>query len=229
MSLSYDIFGKKKSLNAEIIDVILEDGTYIFSVYYDLDNYLEYFKNEEITSTFNAYDYFLNFGSVYEYHYPYEDYEDLSLRLKNLDKDIEITQPLYDERAKIKKEGAIYRLIFVLALAFMGLLCVMGEAFYLGILNKSFKRISAIFVSLGQDLKMLKKAYTAQKRKSVFSSLGLSLIIALILISILKLGKLTLWFMIALFTILSLVYLIVSLIFKRTLKSEELAKSLKDN
>ncbi len=229
VGLSYDIFGQKKSLNAEIIDVILEDGTYIFSVYYDLDNYLEYFKNEEITSTFNAYDYFLNFGSVYEYHYPYEDYEDLSLRLKSLDKDIEITQPLYDERAKIKKEGAIYRLIFVLALAFMGLLCVMGEAIYLGILNKSFKRISAIFVSLGQDLKMLKKAYTAQKRKSVFSSLGLSLIIALILISILKLGKLTLWFMIALFTILSLFYLIMSLIFKRTLKSEELAKSLKDN
>ena len=229
VGLSYDIFGQKKSLNAEIIDVILEDGTYIFSVYYDLDNYLEYFKNKEITSTFNVYDYFLNFGSVYEYHYPYEDYEDLSLRLKSLDKDIEITQPLYDERAKIKKEGAIYRLIFVLALAFMGLLCVMGEAIYLGILNKSFKRISAIFVSLGQDLKMLKKAYTTQKRKSVFSSLGLSLIIALILISILKLGKLTLWFMIALFTILSLVYLIVSLIFKRTLKSEELAKSLKDN
>lgn len=229
VGLSYDIFGQKKSLNAEIIDVILEDGTYIFSVYYDLDNYLEYFKNEEITSTFNVYDYFLNFGSVYEYHYPYEDYEDLSLRLKSLDKDIEITQPLYDERAKIKKEGAIYRLIFVLALAFMGLLCVMGEVIYLGILNKSFKRISAIFVSLGQDLKMLKKAYTTQKRKSVFSSLGLSLIIALILISILKLGKLTLWFMIALFIILSLVYLIVSLIFKRTLKSEELAKSLKDN
>ena len=209
--------------------MILEDGTYIFSVYYDLDNYLEYFKNEEITSTFNAYDYFLNFGSVYEYHYPYEDYEDLSLRLKSLDKDIEITQPLYDERAKIKKEGAIYRLIFALALAFMGLLCVMGEAIYLGILNKSFKRISAIFVSLGQGLKMLKKAYTTQKRKSVFSSLGLSLIIALLLISILKLGKLTLWFMIALFTILSFVYLIMSLVFKRTLKSEELAKSLKDN
>ena len=229
VGLSYDIFGQKKSLNAEIIDVILEDGTYIFSVYYDLDNYLEYFKNERVTNTFTTYDYFLNFGNVYEYHYPYEDYEDLSLRLKSLDKDIEITQPLYDERAKIKKEGAIYRLIFVLALAFMGLLCVMGEAIYLGILNKSFKRILAIFVSLGQDLKMLKKAYTTQKRKSVFSSLGLSLIIALILISILKLGKLTLWFMIALFIILSLVYLIVSLIFKRTLKSEELAKSLKDN
>ena len=229
VSLSYDIFGQKKSLNAEIVDVILEDGAYIFSVYYDLDNYLKYFKNEKVTNTFTTYDYFLNFGNVYEYHYPYEDYENLSLRLKSLDKDIEITQPLYDERAKIKKEGAIYRLIFALAIAFMGLLCVMGEVIYLGILNKGFKRISAIFVSLGQDLEKLKKAYKIQKRKSVFSSLGPSLIIALMLISILKLGKLTLWFMIALFIILSLVYLIVSLIFKRTLKSEELAKSLKDN
>lgn len=229
VSLIYDIFGKKKSLVTHIIDIIPEDGTYIFSVYYDLDNYLEYFKSEEVSATFSAYDYFLNFDSVYEYHYPFESYEELSSRLKSLDEDIKIVQPLYDERAKIKKEGAIYRLVFALAIAFMGLLCVAGEVIYLGILNKRFKKISAIFVSLGQDLKKLKRAYMSERSKSALFPLGLALSMALIVIWFLKLGNLTLWSMIALFIILALVYLIASLIFKRSLKREELAKSLKDN
>lgn len=163
VSLNYNAHGEDFEITYEVKEIREEDEL-LMSVYYDLDEAVDYFTSLKDEGYYpNLWKYFENTAGLYQRELPYEEYANYKATLLEEGKVEDVYNPLYEARLKALEAQRAYRLIFNIAIAL-----IIGALYiYLFIFsdreNKRFKRSAALILSFGIKKHDLKNVYIKEK------------------------------------------------------------------
>ena len=162
--LTLDIFVMPYLYDIEmnVSGVIYEEDTQSMNIYYDLDDLLSYMEEIRLPDGRRLVQYFEDNGSLYQSEVGYENMEKVFEEITSI-RNIQIHNPLYEERISYKENARIYEYLFT---AVSWIVILLLSIFVYAISSKEtlyYQKSFAILISLKVETEFIKKQYIFKK------------------------------------------------------------------